>query len=74
MYKHTFYYFLGNKKYPEIYILPEEYLAIFGCTSYVDAVTVFLLQCVYVGLKGWLAVDSIAVSLTSWSQGDGNAI
>ena len=21
MYKHTFYYFLGNKKYPEIYIL-----------------------------------------------------
>ena len=22
MYKHTFYYFLGNKKYPEIYILP----------------------------------------------------
>ena len=24
MYKHTFYYFLGNKKYPEIYILPLE--------------------------------------------------
>ena len=23
MYKHTFYYFLGNKKYPEIYILPN---------------------------------------------------
>ena len=23
MYKHTFYYFLGNKKYPEIYILPK---------------------------------------------------
>ena len=24
MYKHTFFcYFLGNKKYPEIYILPE---------------------------------------------------
>ena len=24
MYKHTFYYFLGNKKYPEIYILPPQ--------------------------------------------------
>jgi len=24
MYKHTFYYFLGNKKYPEIYILLDE--------------------------------------------------
>ena len=24
MYKHTFYYFLGNKKYPEIYILLTE--------------------------------------------------
>ena len=23
MYKHTFYYFLGNRKYPEIYILPS---------------------------------------------------
>ena len=23
MYKHTFYYFLGNKKYPEIYILQQ---------------------------------------------------
>ena len=26
MYKHTFYYFLGNKKYPEIYILPRKLL------------------------------------------------
>ena len=25
MYKHTFYYFLGNKKYPEIYILHYEW-------------------------------------------------
>ena len=25
MYKHTFYYFLGNKKYPEIYILRQNY-------------------------------------------------
>ena len=25
MYKHTFYYFLGNKKYPEIYILPFKF-------------------------------------------------
>ena len=25
MYKHTFYYFLGNKKYPEIYILPHNF-------------------------------------------------
>ena len=24
MYKHTFYYFLGNKKYPEIYILQKQ--------------------------------------------------
>ena len=27
MYKHTFYYFLGNKKYPEIYILLHYFLA-----------------------------------------------
>ena len=29
MYKHTFYYFLGNKKYPEIYILPMNFHHIF---------------------------------------------
>ena len=29
MYKHTFYYFLGNKKYPEIYILQEKSVLIF---------------------------------------------
>ena len=35
MYKHTFYYFLGNKKYPEIYILLKRmnipFLYLFSC-------------------------------------------
>ena len=42
MYKHTFYYFLGNKKYPEIYILHFHSLTKF----YLYTFTQFSLYCI----------------------------
>ena len=42
MYKHTFYYFLGNKKYPEIYIL---HLQIYNCCTAESIISKVVLKC-----------------------------
>ena len=45
MYKHTFYYFLGNKKYPEIYILPFWQYRASGSSSGDDSCRIKILHC-----------------------------